>query len=353
MFVLRNDGQMIPGGQPVTELAEKVKFLSNPSSYPPVTTNVDVRETHMSWVFLADDRVYKLKKPVKYPFLDFSTIFQRRFFCEEELRLNRRLARETYRVVVPLCWSRSEGLNLSGSGEPVDYLVQMKRLSAADMLDTRLRAGCVSRDDIGRVGKLMVGFYAACGSEVTDGQLYLKNLVEEQAVNRAILERPELGARENAAPILDMTDRELARLTPKVNERIAAGCMVEGHGDLRPEHVHLGEPVQVIDCLEFSRPMRILDPYDEINYLGLECAMLGASWIRPVLLDMLDAQLGRRPDGDLLALYSGFRAVLRARLCMAHLLEAVVPQPNKWKLLALSYIAMATNEFSSPFRSIR
>lgn len=332
----------------MTELTEKVEFLSNPSSYPRAMTHVEARETHMSWVFFADDRVYKLKKPVKYLFLDFSTVSRRQFFCEEELRLNRRLAGETYHTVMPLCRDRLGRLNLSGRGEAVDYLVEMKRLSLGDMLDTRLRDEHVSSTDIGRVGKLMVGFYSACTPEIMDGQLYLKHLREEQAVNRNILEGLELGLREAAGPILDTIDRELKRLTSKIDERIAAGCIVEGHGDLRPEHVYLGDPVQVIDCLEFSRPMRILDSYDEINYLGLECAMLGAPWIRPLLLDMLDARLGRRPGGDVLALYGGFRAVMRARLCIAHLLEAVVRHPEKWKPLALSYVAMARAEFSSP-----
>ena len=128
---------------------------------------------------------------------------------------------------------------------------------------------------------------------------------------------------------------------------------MEGHGDLRPEHVHLGEPVQVIDCLEFSRAMRILDPYDEIGYLGLECAMLGAQWVRPMLLDLLETRLGGRPEKDVLALYGGFRALLRARLCIAHLLDAVVRHPEKWKPAALSYIAMAESELSPLCRADR
>lgn len=325
----------------MTDLAGKVRFLSDPASYPHTTARVEARETHMSWVFLTDDRVYKLKKPVKYPFLDFSTLSRRRFFCEEELRLNRRLAGETYRAVVPLRVNKAGRLGLSGPGRTIDWLVEMKRLAAADMLDARLERGAATREDIRRIGELMSGFYAACAPEIADGRLYLDHLIEEQAINRKILERPELGVGETAGPMLDAVDRALERLAPKIERRIAEGRIVEGHGDLRPEHVHLGEPAQVIDCLEFSRAMRIIDPYDEINYLGLECAMLGAPWVRPLLLGMLDARLGGRPDEDLLALYGGFRALLRARLCIAHLLDAVVRHPKKWKPAALSYIAMA------------
>ncbi len=333
------------------DLAQKVRFLSNPGSYPRPTTSIEARETHMSWVFLADDCVYKLKKPVCYPFLDFSTLARRRFFCEEELRLNRRLAGETYHAVVPLYRDRTGHLSLSERGRIVDWLIEMKRLSQADMLDARLSQGRVTKADVRRMGDLMVGFYAACTPEIADGGFYLRHLAEEQAINRTVLVRPELGVVDAARPVLDAVDRALETLTPKIKRRIADGRIVEGHGDLRPEHVHLGHPVQVIDCLEFSRPMRIVDPYDEVNYLGLECAMLGATWVRTVLLDMLDAKLDARPDGDILALYGGFRALLRARLCMAHLQEAVVRVPQKWKPLALGYIELAKDEFSLPCQS--
>jgi aminoglycoside phosphotransferase family enzyme len=341
--------EMVDGRQrPTIDLAAKVRFLSEPRAYPRVTTRVEARETHMSWVFLTDDRVYKLKKPVKYPFLDFSTLSRRGFFCEEELRLNRRLAGNTYCSVVPLRCDGPDRLNLTGQGSVVDWLVEMKRLPQADLLDTRLRRGKVTEADIRRIGDLLGDFYSACAPEIVEGHLYAKHLLEEQAVNRAILGRPELGMANAALPVLDGVDRALESLVPRIERRIAEGRIVEGHGDLRPEHVFIGEPIQVIDSLEFSRPMRIVDPYDEINYLGLECAVLGAFWIRPILLDMLEARLGGRPDDETLAVYGGFRALLRARLCMAHLLDALVATPDKWTPLALAYVERARGELNSP-----
>ena len=107
-------------------LKEKIDFLSRPSSYHKVTT-VEVLETHMSWVFLTDKYVYKLKKPVTYPFLDFSTLQARRKYCMEEIRVNKLLAGDTYLGVVALKSFRGE-LQLDGKGEPIDYLVKMKRL---------------------------------------------------------------------------------------------------------------------------------------------------------------------------------------------------------------------------------
>ena len=337
----------------MTDLAAKVRFLSDPGSYPHATSSVAARETHMSWVFLTDDRVYKLKIPVRYPFLDFGTLARRRFFCEEELRLNRRLAAGTYCAVIPLRCTKAGDLTLSGRGRAVDWLVEMKRLPQADLLDVRLREGLVTEVDIRKAGELMAGFYSATPPEIKDGSLYLESLVREQTVNRAILGQPTLGVSDAALPVLEVADARFAQLIPNIKARISAGRIVEGHGDLRPEHVYIGSPTQVIDCLEFDRSLRIVDPYDEINYLGLECAMLGAGWVRPALLDLLEARLGGRPDDEVLAFYGAFRMLLRARLCLAHLLDRVVREPGKWPRLALSYIAAAKEELSSPFQPVR
>lgn len=326
------------------DLSAKVRFLCDPAAYAGATRGVEARETHMSWVFLTDDRVYKLKKPVRHSYLDFSTIARRHFFCEEELRLNRRLAAETYRQVVPLCRDASGRLVLGGPGRTVDWLVEMKRLPQDDMLDERIRAGHATRSEIDDVGARLADFYCRCEPRVADGRAYLRHLVEGQRINRAILLRPEFGLADAVLAALDDVDRLLAQSSPAIEARIARGAVVEGHGDLRPEHVCLCVPPQVIDCLEFNRSMRIIDPYDEINYLGLECDILGAAWIRPLLSHALAQRLPDRPDGALTALHGGFRALLRARLCIAHLFEKPVRHAEKWRPLAIRYIQQAKQE---------
>ncbi len=140
-----------------------------------------------------------------------------------------------------------------------------------------------------------------------------------------MLLKPGFGLADIVAGMLDTVDEGLARMTHEIEARIAAGVIVEGHGDLRPEHVCLAQPPQIIDCLEFNRAMRLIDPYDEVNFLGLECEMLGAPWIRARLGDILDSLFDRRPSSELLAVYGGFRALLRARLCIAHLMEQADP----------------------------
>ncbi|WP_245525676.1 hypothetical protein [Mesorhizobium sp. M00.F.Ca.ET.216.01.1.1] len=340
--------------QQIADLAAKVRFLSDPATYGRGTTHVQARETHMSWVFLTDELVYKLKKPVRHAFLDFSSIGKRHFYCDEELRLNARLAAETYRRVIPLCHDASGHFALDGSGRVVDWLVEMKRLPQSDMMDERIGSGRLTTAEINNVGKTLVTFYAQRQTETAGGGAYLRHLTGEQRINRAILLRPEFAMCDIASGPLDIVDGLLQRLRPRIEARIRLGAIVEGHGDLRPEHICLCQPLQIIDCLEFNRSMRIVDPYDEINYLGLECEMLGAPWIRPLLIQALESRLPNRPDGNLLAFYGGYRALLRARLCVAHLLEAPVRHPEKWRPLAIRYIKQAEREtFSLRSRSVR
>ncbi|NRP74836.1 hypothetical protein ILFOPFJJ_05759 [Ensifer psoraleae] len=140
-------------------LAQKVRFLSNPASYPQPPSSIEAKETHMSWVFIADDWVLKLKKPVLRSHLDFSTIEARKFFCEEELRLNRRLARETYRAVKALYCDDGGNLTFEKSAHVVDWLVEMRRLPADDFLDARIAANRVSTAEMAAIPDRLARFY--------------------------------------------------------------------------------------------------------------------------------------------------------------------------------------------------
>jgi uncharacterized protein len=331
----------------MNDLIGKVRSLSDPFTYCPAVGHVDVCETHMSWVFLTGSRVYKLKKPIIRPHLDFGTVERRRHFCEEEVRLNRRLAERTYLAVVPLRRRASGEYALGGDGPIADWLVEMVQLPSAEMLDERIADGHATAAEIERMGDRLAAFYAELPAEDA-GQLCLQRLRRELALDADILARPAFGLAPRTAPLIGAGKRALQRCRPLIQGRARRGLIVEGHGDLRPEHVCLVEPLQIIDCLEFDRTFRLVDPYDEVRYLGLECAVLGASWIGPILLDRLVARLGNPPPPELLTLYAGLRALTRARLCLAHLLETPVRNLDKWRPLALRYLEEAGQALVNP-----
>lgn len=339
------DQPSLASGEGMPLLVDKVSFLASPGAYSHRPAEVEVRETHMSWLFLAGSRVYKLKKPLRRPFLDLSTVEKRKHNCETELRLNRRLAGDVYLRALPLRVDERGELTLGAEGDIVDWLVEMTRLPAAEMLDERIRLGKLGDDEIVSLADCLAALYQRETPQVRDGDAYLRHIETESRLNRTLLMQPRFGLdRQKVAAVLDRVDALIEHWTPAIRERIAQGRIVEGHGDLRPEHVCLVHPPRIIDCLEFDRNMRLLDPYDEVNYLGLECEFVGAGWIRPLLLSQLDEIIGHRPSPQLIATYGAFRASLRARICIAHLIDDNPLEPKRWPDEARRYLSMAADE---------
>ena len=131
------------------------------------------------------------------------------------------------------------------------------------------------------------------------------------------------------------------------NERVRAGRVVEGHGDLRPEHVWLGEPPAIIDCLEFSAELRTLDTADELAFLALECERLGAPQLGRALLDAFAEFTGDVPAPALVDFYQAFRACVRANIAIRHLREARYRDDPKWPRRAREYLALARQKVLS------
>ncbi len=328
------------------DLDAKVAFLRRPAAYPHAPAAVEAIETHMAFVFLAGEFAYKLKKPVRHAYLDFSTVARREQVCRDEVRLNRRLAPAVYLGVAALVRQPDVPLALTGDPPPagaevVDWLVRMRRLPAANMLDRAIAAASVTPRDIDRVGDVLAGFYAGAPPADTPADAFAARFDRDHVANSAVLRAGGLAPdRAQAAAVLDAFARALAAARPLLAHRVAQRRVVEGHGDLRPEHVCLGDPPVVIDCLEFDRTLRLVDPYEELAFLGLECALLGAAWIGPRLLDRCRPALGQiaAPLPDL---YLAHRALLRARLALAHLLEPSPREAGKWAPLAQRYIEAA------------
>ena len=324
-------------------LRAKVAFLSEPGSYPEKPAAVEVVQTHMSCVFLTDKHAYKLKKPVRYDFLDFSTLEARRADCEEELRLNRRLARDVYINVVPLALTRTGGLALGGDGKIVDWLVKMRRLPARLMLDRAIRDGNVHRDDVRRCALVLADFFRRSEPVAMGPREYRDRFRMDILANQRALAAPNYGL--SPALLESITAGLLAVLEREAllfNRRVAERRIVEGHGDLRPEHVCLGAEPVFIDCLEFNSRWRMLDPADELSYLAMECEFAGAPWIGEVVLETYREATGDDPPPRLLGFYRGFRAAVRAKLAAAHLKDHLDPaDQGKWIARAGRYLELA------------
>lgn len=323
-------------------LPEKRAALLRPATYPEPTGAIAVRETHMSCVFLADGFVYKLKKPVRLDSLDYTTLERRHLCCEAEVALNRRLALGIYLGAVPLVRAADGTLRLGGEGEVVDWLVKMRRLPSARLLDTALADGTATVADVEAAAAHLAAFFRAAPAERVADEAHLARFAHDLALDRALLCDPAIDLADAApASLLDLLADWLDRERPLLLVRLDAGQVIEGHGDLRPEHVFLGPPPTVIDCLEFDRALRLLDPAEEVAFLALECALLDAAWAGAIVRDRCAAVRGEAPSPRLWAFYTAFRACLRARLAIGHLRDAEPRAAGTWLPKARRYLALA------------
>ena len=216
----------------------------------------------------------------------------------------------------------------------------MRPLPRSRMLDAVLATGTVTPADIDRLAVRLTQFFRSAAPVALDASAYLGRIGAAQAANRAVLLNPRFSEAETTA-MLSQFDRALAQHASAVGARAEQGHVREGHGDLRPEHVCLRDPPVVIDCLEFNRMLREVDPYDELACLGIECRMLGADWVGPRLLPRVGEVLGNAPPPEVMALYGAQRALVRARLAAAHLLDIRPRTPHHWLPLARRYVAQA------------
>jgi uncharacterized protein len=259
---------------------ELLRDLARPEAYPdPRPLRVELVSTHISWVFLTDDGAWKVKRPVNFGFVDYGTADRRQHFCEEEVRLNRRLAPDVYLGVVPLRRGRN-GHSFTGDGEVVDHAVRMRRLPDATSARALLERDALAPPQLAALAERLSRFYA-CVHQVRDDGRAAREI-------GAIVEDNLTGLRPFAGHVLDPTRleqvaaaqrRDLARLEVRLREREEAGRIRDGHGDLRLEHVYFpalpsGEPV-VVDAVEFGERYRLGDVAGDVGFFAMELEAAG------------------------------------------------------------------------------
>ena len=240
-------------------------LLMNIANYPDETGPVQFRETHASRLYLTREHVYKIKKPVDFGFLDFTTLDKRRHFCEEEIRLNRRFAGESspYLDVLPL-GIKGKNLTFDGSGETVDYVVLMRRLPAERMLDHLLESNSPELETlIDQLAPLLSRIHTKAPVVFKeddlgpDVEIVTRNWREnfEQTAPFAGQIIPDNGLAASRSAI----ERFLEEQKPLLQRRQEEGFVREVHGDLHSEHICFTDPVQIYDCIEFNRHFRTSD----------------------------------------------------------------------------------------------
>jgi uncharacterized protein len=276
-------------------------------------------ETHVSWVLLARELAYKVKKPVRLPFLDFSRLAERRRCCDEELRLNRRFAPDLYLDVVEVRQGPA-GPSFDGAGEVIDVAVRMRRFADGALWSERLAAGTLGAAQIDSFAQTLAIAHRTAATAPADGacgSAAVRARVVEGLV--AAIDAWQCGLMSPGPewpPLRAWLRDEVARLDSHWRERLDAGAVRECHGDLHLANVlQQGEEAVAFDALEFAAELRWIDPLDDLAFLVMD---LLANGRRDLGFRLLNAYLEESGDYDSVAALRFFlvsRALVRAQVC--------------------------------------
>ncbi len=339
----------------VSGIVPLLQELQSPSSFPHPTylpsapyigasaksPPIKLLQTHISWVFLTGEYAYKVKKPVKFSFLDFSTREKRKAVCEEEVRLNRRLAPQTYLGVVPI--TANAHASFEGKGFPIDYAVKMKQLPAERMMSRLLNEGKVSESHIRTVAKIVSDFHSKI-DKIQDPQYNSPEMIAEQFADLG-------GVRETAESackmgskidfILEKAEEFVQKNRPLLLQRQKEGFIRDCHGDLHSGNIFLTDPIIIFDCIEFNKSFRYTDTSADIGFLAMDLDAHG----RKDFSQLFASEYFRlsKDEGmpSLLNYYKCYRANVRAKIaCLTysqHPSEEEKKKIEKYLLLAQEY----------------
>jgi len=307
------------------------KALLKPGIYPDRPQEVRFLETHISLLFLTGNHVYKVKKPVDFGFLDFTSLQKRKYFCEQEVKLNRRLAPDLYLGVVEIKDEQGQ-TSLEGRGEIVEYAVKMKQIPEERLMNQLVRTNQVTDSMIEFLSETLVHFYAT--AETND---IIKSFARPERVKQDTDEN--FGQTEKYRG-LTISGKQFIEIQHRTNEffeghedlfhkRIASDRIRDCHGDLRLEHIFWGETLSIFDCIEFNERFRYTDVAADMAFLVMDLDYharedLGEHLIR--------SYIGKSADHDILEVlgfYKCYRAYVRGKVESFRLDDPNIPEEEK------------------------
>ena len=325
--------------------AELVEALKDPAFYDPPVERVEFIQTHISSVFLTGEKVYKLKKPVNFGFLDFSSVEQRRLNCEAEVELNRRLAPEVYLGVEPITRD-GDRLRIGGKSEAVDWLVVMRQLEGELLGGAVLERGELTESHIDQLVQQLVPFYESARTGEGIDQWGTLEAVKYNTDENFTQTREYMGkliTRERYEHIRDWTNEFYEQHVDLFDRRVAEGRIRESHGDLHLDNIFFQDPPIIFDCIEFNERFRSGDVAVDLAFLAMDLDFRGRPDLAQRLVDGYVEASGDQGLLELLDFYKCYRAYVRGKIsCFTAAdpaLDAV--QRRRWKNQARHYFGLA------------
>ncbi|HUI98973.1 MAG TPA: AAA family ATPase [Usitatibacter sp.] len=323
---------MRPTAQAAERTARLVHALRLRKCYPHPVDRVEVVETHISYVLLAGEHAYKIRKPVRLPFLDFSTLEARRRDCEEELRLNRRTAPSLYLDVVAIAGAPDEP-RIGGPGAVLEYAVHMRRFDPEAALDRMARARKLEAAQVEALARGVARFHARAERAGASSPYGTPERVLADALeNFRDIEAVDQDVRRLAAleHLRDWTLAEHHALAPLLAERHGDGFVRECHGDLHLGNVVLieGEPVP-FDCVEFEPSLRWTDAMSDVAFVAMDLDRQGLPGLAARFVNAYLEETGDYPGLRLLRFYAVYRAMVRAKIACIRAHEPGIPEARR------------------------
>jgi len=299
----------------VTVQKQVVEALRKPEAYVKEGKQIELKQTHISFVFLTRDFVYKVKKAVDFGFLDFSTLEKRRFFCEKELDLNRRLCEDMYLKVVPI--TKSECIKISGEGETVEYAVKMKRIPEKKIMTRLLEEGKVDKKLVDKMAKIIAEFHLKAKTSKRIGEFGSLPMIErnwkenfeqtEEFVGKTISKESYEVIRKK---VDDFMKRNLSLFAKRVNENRVREC----HGDIHSGNIFVADKIYIFDAIEFNERFRYCDVASEIAFLAMDLEFKERSDLASFFVKRYVQYSGDKEIEELLSFYKCYRAYVRGKV---------------------------------------
>lgn len=346
MFTVQRLHNAKVAGSAMSVQKQVVEALMKPEAYDQDPGQIELIQTHISFVFLTKNFVYKVKKAVDFRFLDFTTLKKRRFFCEEEVKLNRRLCEGMYVEVVPI--NRSNIIRIKGKGETVEYAVKMRRIPQEKMMNKLLQENKVNKKLIGRIAKIIAEFHskAEANRRISDfGSLSIIETNWKENFDQV----EEFVGRTVSISVFNLIRERIQdfirRNVPLFEKRMAEGRVRDCHGDIHSGNIFVADRIYIFDAIEFNERFRYSDVASDIAFLAMDLDFRDRADLSRFLAERYVTYSGDEDLMKLLPFYKCYRAYVRGKVISFTLKDTSISRQEKIAAMkeAKAYFKLASN----------
>lgn len=293
---------------------------------------MELIETHISWLILTDDFVYKIKKPIQYPFLDFSSLDQRKYYCQRELFLNRRLS-DIYLELIPIYEFEDRIYVGESEGELLDYAVKMRRLAAYQKMDVVVKAGKLTKEHIDKLARKIADFHQSAETISKDFDIaeYQENFNDFGKLEPQLAEFLGVDAQEILKKSMELSDQFLIEQEEMIKSRAKQGYVRDLHGDLHAKNIFVYEDPIIFDCIEFNDAFRQIDVLNDVAFFCMDLEAHGKQDLSDLFMDLYVQKfpcINSANEIFLFTYFKAYRANVRAKVNLLRAMQAENPRPH-------------------------